>query len=151
LVFVAATLAEARADQVLAGVSSVIDGDTIEIHGERIRFLDMDAPETRQTCEDGSGVGYRCGQKAALALSDWLGSSTVTCNWAKRDRYGRILARCSARGKDIGLWMIEQGWAIPYRSCKCETYRDAAAKAREQRRGIWIGAFVEPWVWRRGH
>jgi endonuclease YncB( thermonuclease family) len=34
----------------LTGRASVTDGDTIEIHGERIRILDIDAPESRQTC-----------------------------------------------------------------------------------------------------
>ena len=46
----------------------MIDGDTLEIHGERIRILDIDAPETRQPCQDQDGAEWRCGQKAALAL-----------------------------------------------------------------------------------
>ena len=33
--------------EVIAGRASVIDGDTLEIHGERIRILDIDAPESR--------------------------------------------------------------------------------------------------------
>ena len=32
----------------IAGQASVIDGDTIEIHGERIRLVSIDAPESRQ-------------------------------------------------------------------------------------------------------
>jgi endonuclease YncB( thermonuclease family) len=35
----------------LTGRASVIDGDTIAIHGERIRLFGIDAPESRQTCE----------------------------------------------------------------------------------------------------
>ncbi len=29
----------------------MIDGDTIDIHGKRIRLHGIDAPESRQTCE----------------------------------------------------------------------------------------------------
>jgi endonuclease YncB( thermonuclease family) len=53
----------------LTGIPTVIDGDTIDIHGQRIRFHGIDAPESKQICVFG-GIKYRCGQKAALALSD---------------------------------------------------------------------------------
>jgi endonuclease YncB( thermonuclease family) len=34
----------------LAGIASVVDGDTIEIHGTRIRIFGVDAPESAQLC-----------------------------------------------------------------------------------------------------
>jgi endonuclease YncB( thermonuclease family) len=33
----------------IQGTASIIDGDTIEIHGERIRLDAIDAPESSQT------------------------------------------------------------------------------------------------------
>jgi endonuclease YncB( thermonuclease family) len=54
----------------IAGVASVIDADTIEIHGQRIRLYGIDAPESCQTCIDASGRTWRCGQRAALGLQD---------------------------------------------------------------------------------
>lgn len=39
----------------IAGIASVIDGDTIEVHAQRIRINGTDAPESRQHC-DGQGL-----------------------------------------------------------------------------------------------
>jgi len=50
----------------LAGQTSVIDGDTLEIHGMRIRLWGTDAPETSQLCRGEDSLQYRCGAKAWL-------------------------------------------------------------------------------------
>jgi endonuclease YncB( thermonuclease family) len=138
----------AAADGTIAGRTSIIDADTIDIHGERIRILDVDAPESRQPCIRPDGSEWRCGQKAALALADWIGQQPVTCDTAGKDRYGRWLARCIVGGEDVGRWLAMNGWVVPYRDCKCETIRDAASAAKVAKRGIWSGTFEMPWDWR---
>ena len=61
----------------IIGTASVTDGDTIKIHGERIRLHGIDAPESGQMCI-AQGREYRCGQKAALALAGEIGRKPVT-------------------------------------------------------------------------
>ena len=52
----------------VTGKPRIIDGDTLEIAGERIRLHGIDAPEARQTCTDQSGKEGNCGQEATWAL-----------------------------------------------------------------------------------
>ena len=134
---------------VLTGRATVIDGDTIELHGERIRLLDVDAPEMNQYC----GEWYwwsRCGIAAYVGLRNLLHSEDVRCETTKHDRYGRWLARCFIEGEiDLSVWLAEQGLAVPYRDCRCPDIRAASASAKAAKRGIWATQFQMPWDWRK--
>lgn len=132
----------------IVGRASVIDGDTIEIRGQRIRLHGIDAPESYQFCERDQQK-YRCGQESALALADFLGERTVACSQQDRDRYGRIIAVCSVAGENIGRWMVRNGHAIAYRRYSRD-YVDDEQAAREAGAGIWAGRFDEPAAYRRG-
>ncbi len=132
----------------ISGAASVIDGDTIEIHGQRIRLHGIDAPESGQVCL-ADGEEYPCGQKAALALAEKIGRKPVTCEERDIDRYGRIVAVCCLGGDDLNEWLVSEGWALAYRRYS-QDYVDEEHEARTARRGIWRGEFVAPWDWRRG-
>lgn len=133
----------------LVGVASVIDGDTIEIHGQRIRFHGIDAPESRQLCTRPSDEQWRCGQQAAMALSGRVGRATVRCEPRDRDRYGRVVAVCFNGAEDLNAWMVKEGWAVAYRQYSMD-YVEAESAAHVAGAGIWSGTFTMPWDWRRG-
>ena len=133
---------------VISGRAAVIDGDTIEIHGHRIRLYGIAAPQSRQMCE-ADGKSYGCGLRAALALATHLAQRLITCQQIDIDAAGRILALCSAGPEDLCAWMVSQGWALAYRkySTRYVSQEDAARAAR---RGIWRGTFTAPWDWHKG-
>ncbi|MCG3776555.1 MAG: Thermonuclease [Nitrospira sp.] len=136
--------------QGIVGVASVIDGDTIELHGTRIRLAGIDAPESRQECQRPDGTVWRCGQKAALALSDHLGGSVLKCVPSTKDRYGRTVATCFLGSEDINRWMVMQGWAVAYRQYS-RAYVQDEDHAHAAQAGIWSGRFTMPSEWRAGH
>lgn len=138
----------ASADSIV-GRASVIDGDTIEIHGKRIRLQAIDAIESRQRCILPSGKEWRCGRDSANALAGKIGTATVECRVSGLDRYGRFVAKCFQGGEDLNGWLVANGWAVAYRRYG-KDYVDEERGARAKRLGIWASRFVMPWDWRRG-
>jgi endonuclease YncB( thermonuclease family) len=122
------------AEQVATGRVSVVDGDTLELHGERIRLAAIDAPEACQSCER-NGTSWPCGRRAAFALADFVGARPVICRWRERDRYRRPVATCTVGGIDLGGWLVEQGWALAFRRHGL-TYLAQEDRARTARRGL---------------
>ena len=55
LVFLLLVIFASEASADITGKPRIIDGDTIEIAGERIRLHGIDAPESKQTCTDADG------------------------------------------------------------------------------------------------
>lgn len=142
----ASPLAAAQAP--IQGVASVIDGDTLDIHGQRIRFHGVDAPESSQQCfRLPSKAPWRCGQRAALALSDFIGRRPVSCIPKDTDRYGRTIAVCQVAGQDLNAWMVDNGWAVAYARYSRD-YVANEARAHGAGKGIWTSAFAAPWDYR---
>lgn len=142
---------DARADD-LIGQASVIDGDTIEIHGSRIRLWGIDAPESSQLCRNDDSNLYQCGRSAATAIAGllWAIKRPVSCTPVDRDRYGRTVAMCSlgTPGPDLGQWLVANGHALDWPKYSKGKYEDAQRGAEKANRGIWAGSFVEPWKYR---
>jgi len=135
--------------QTLMGRASVVDGDTLEIQGQRVRLWGVDAVESSQTCLDAQGRPWPCGRRAAFALSDFIGQSPVSCAPKDRDRYGRVVAVCTVRGVELNRWLVQEGWALAYVQYGGAVYLEAQRQAQRAKKGIWQGSFQEPWKYRQ--
>lgn len=135
----------------LVGRASVVDGDTVEIAGQRIRVQGIDAPESWQGCWDAGGKMYRCGQVAANELDEFLAASRPTrCEFIEWDRYRRMVADCfRADGASVGEFMVRSGYALDYEQYSGGAYAEAQRKAEAEKAGVWQGKFDAPWDARR--
>lgn len=92
-------------------VTCVVDGDTIWWHGEKLRLVGIDTPESHSP---------RCVRQSPLAgaatarLVELLQDGTPTIAREGADRYGRTLARLSVNGIDLGGVLLAEGLARVY-------------------------------------
>jgi endonuclease YncB( thermonuclease family) len=98
----------------LIGRASIIDGETIEIHGTHIRLWGIDAPEHDQLCRGDDSDLYRCGAKAANDLDAFIAGRVVNCVQVSLNRYGRTVATCAVGGVDLGDWLVGHGLALDW-------------------------------------
>ena len=56
----------------------IIDGDTIHLNNEKIRFKGIDTPELKQTCNKNNEV-ILCGVEARKLLIEKIGNNKVMC------------------------------------------------------------------------
>lgn len=92
----------------------VIDGDTIDFNGQRIRMVDYDAPEISEPkCASEAALGER----AKMRLLDLLNSGSVEIRRIgsrDEDRYQRKLRLVLVNGRSVGDTLIAEGLAWPW-------------------------------------
>ena len=130
----------------IVGKARVIDGDTLEIAGQRIRLHGIDAPESDQTCWAGA-TEWACGREATFALAYETGMHWVTCRAKGGDGDGAAYV-CTVGNRDLGARMVGAGWALAVGGDQA-AYAGEETAARAARKGLWRGEFVLPWEWRK--
>ncbi|TNE31616.1 MAG: thermonuclease family protein [Alphaproteobacteria bacterium] len=97
----------------------IIDGDTFDCVGTRIRLMGIDAPEMPDHCRP----GRRCTEGDPFAAKKYLESLAtgwVKCRAIEIDHYGRTIARCKVKDVDLSCAMIASGHAVRrYSSISC--------------------------------
>lgn len=99
----------------ISGTLRVIDGDTLDMDGTRIRLFGIDAPERDQPCTTLGGQNWGCGDWVTRQVRDRFEGRKARCTLLDRDRYGRRVARCFVAEKDIAQTLVRAGLAFAYR------------------------------------
>jgi endonuclease YncB( thermonuclease family) len=131
----------------VTGFARVLDGDTADIGGKRVRFFGIDAPELSQSCVDANGTSWQCGKASRDRLEELTAGKTVTCTYEEADATGRLLGSCKADSRDINGTLVSEGhaWAFVRYS---DTYVETERKARAARKGIFAAENVPAWEYR---
>ena len=125
----------------------VVDGDTIVLNGEKIRFSGIDTPELKQTCMDGDQKVF-CGMFAKMLLTKKIGNETPECIREGKDAYKRTLAECFINGESLSAFLVRSGYAFAYRKYSKKFIEDEEF-AKENKFGMWSMEFEYPWDFRK--
>ena len=135
--------------ETLSGPAIAVDGDTLDMTGQRIRLLHIDAPESAQTCRR-ADADWSCGASASAGLAELVAGASVQCSSAKRDVYDRLLATCRAESFDVAELLLGHGLAIADHNAP-EHYLMAEARAKGAKLGLWASEFQTPADWRKAN
>ena len=132
---------------VLAENLRVIDGDTIVIDGEKIRFSGIDTLELKQICIKDNKKVF-CGKLVKEILIERIGSKIPSCKREGLDFYKRTLAECFVGGESLSSYLVKNGYAFAYRKYSRKFIKEEEF-AKENRLGIWSMKFEFPWDFRK--
>ena len=125
----------------------VVDGDTIILNGEKIRFSGIDTPELKQTClKDDQEVP--CGMTAKRLLAEKIGNVTPECISEGKDTYKRTLAECFVNGESLSKFLVRSGYAFAFRKYSTKFIEDEEF-AKANKLGMWAMTFQYPWDFRK--
>ena len=125
----------------------IIDGDTIYLNNEKIRFTGIDTPELKQTCNKNNEIIY-CGIQARQLLINKIGKNKVNCVKEGKDQYKRTLAECFVNDLSLSRFLVREGYAFAYRKYSKKFIEDENF-AKNNNMGMWSMKFDYPWDWRK--
>ena len=125
----------------------IIDGDTIIVDGEKIRFFGIDAPEIDQECKK-KGKIIKCGLLAKNVLEDKIANQKPLCVKKGEDKYKRTIAECFINDISLSKFLVLNGYAFAYKKySKQHVYHEKRAKILKK--GLWSMNFEFPWKFRK--
>jgi micrococcal nuclease len=93
------------------GPVRVIDGDTFDHNGVRIRIADIDTPEIRGRCPQETALAARATQRMRTLLTAGPFDLHPLANGRDKDHYGRKLRIVTRGGRSLGDVLVAEGLA----------------------------------------
>ena len=144
LIFFFLTYFDVKSDEL-----KIIDGDTIHLNGEKIRFSGIDTPEIKQTCTKNNEI-IKCGILAREFLIKIIANNKINCIREGKDQYKRTLAECFVNDLSLSSYLVKNGYAFAYRKYSKKFIADEDF-AKSNKLGMWSMKFEYPWDWRKNN
>ena len=138
---------------IIEGKAIVLDGDTIKIKGERIRFGGIDAPESyykgkKQTCIKDNKKVF-CGEISKEKLTEKIGNNSLNCKIEKnKDKYKRSIGECFIKNESLSVFMVRNGYAFDWPYYSKGKFANHQEYAKINKLGFWNMKFEYPWEWK---
>ena len=130
------TNASSSENNIAIGKAKIIDGDTIVIKGEKIRFAGIDTPERNK-------IGHNFSK---IKLKQKIGNNIIICiREPKLDPWGRTVAECFIGHESISSYMVKNGYACDYVKYSKKKYVTEQNYAKSNKLGIWNMNFERSW------
>jgi endonuclease YncB( thermonuclease family) len=122
-IFFALAATPAVASPIELGAIEVVDGDTIRTGGRTFRLVGFDTPEagSRARCEHERTLAAAASRRLHhLVAGGGLDLERVACSCppgtegTPRCNHGRLCGTLTARGRDVGAILINEGLARPF-------------------------------------
>ena len=121
---------------IVKGIATIIDGDTIKINEEKIRFGGIDTPERGE-------VGHQFSKEK---LKKKIDKKIIICVREKnKDYWKRTVAECFIKDESISSFMVINGYACDYVKYSKKKYAKEQEYAKTNKLGIWKMKFNPTW------
>ena len=139
VILITYSIVNSAENNVVKGKARIIDGDTIEINKEKIRFGGINSPERNET-------GYRL---AKDKLIEKIANNILTCVREKnKDKYRRTVAECFINGESLSSFMVKKGYACDYIYYSKGKYAKEQKYAKANKLGIWKMKYNTSWEYK---
>lgn len=133
----------------IRGTPTIIDGDSLELKGQRVDLFGIDSPEPGTICWKENGDSFDCGRIATTALLDLTAGLDVICvplEESAPERTEAMPATCTAGSFSLNRNMVHTGWALADRTAT-DDYVETEDQAKAAKRGLWRWSWKDqpPW------